>query len=112
MTSRQVEAYIGRESGADLGAVFDQYLRTTRIPEFDYKVEGGTLSYRWANVVPGFAMPVRVRVPGLGTRLLRPTEAWQSLAVTSPEAADLAVDESFYVTQKNTGAAAPGSGTR
>ena len=112
VTSRQVEAYIGRRSGADLGPVFDQYLRTARIPEFDYQLEGGTLSYRWANVVPGFAMPVRVQVPGLGTRLLRPTETWQTLAVTSPEAADLAVDEGFYVTQKNTGAAAPGSGTR
>jgi hypothetical protein len=42
-------------------------------------------------------MPVRVQVPGIGTRLLRPTEAWQTLEA-SPRAAELSVDENFYVT--------------
>jgi hypothetical protein len=51
-------------------------------------------------VVPGFDMPVRVSVPGLGTRLLHPTEAWQSMPVPSPEAAELTVDENFYVTTR------------
>jgi len=50
-------------------------------------VQGSTLSYHWANVVPGFDIPVRVQVPGLGTRLLRPTEAWQSLEA-SPRAGE------------------------
>jgi len=104
VTSRQVEDYIGREAGMDLSKVFAQYLTTVRIPEFDYKVEGATLSYRWTNVVPGFDMPLRVQVPGLGTRVLRPTEAWQTLAVEGPRAADLEVDENFYVTSKNVGA--------
>ncbi len=114
VTGRQVEDYISRQAGIDLGPVFDQYLRTTRIPEFDYKVEGATLSYRWSNVVPGFAMPVRVQVPGLGTRVLRPTEAWQALALPAPPAAGVGVevDESWYVTQKDTGAAPSSSGAR
>ena len=110
VTTRQVEDYISRQAGQDLGRVFDQYLRTTQVPEFDYKVEGTTLSYRWGNVVPGFDMPLRVQVPGLGTRLLHPTTAWQTLAVTSPDAAALEVDESFYVTARDVGAAAPGTG--
>ena len=106
VTSNQVEAYISAQAGIDLGKVFDQYLRTTQVPEFDWKVEGGTLSYRWANVVPGFAMPVRVQVPGLGTRVLNATDAWQTLAASDPEAAGLVVDESWYVTARNVGAAA------
>ncbi len=105
VTTKQIEDYISRQAGMDLGKVFDQYLRTTQIPEFDYKVDGGTLSYRWSNVVPGFAMPLRVQVPGLGTRLLRPTEAWQTLAAPDPEAGQLVVDENWYVTAKNVGAA-------
>jgi len=105
VTTKQIETYIGQQAGVDLGRVFDQYLRTTKVPELDYKVENGTLSYRWENVVPGFDMPLRVQVPGLGTRLLHPTEAWQTLAAPDPEAAQLAVDESFYVTAKNVGAA-------
>ncbi len=113
VTGRQVEDYISREAGLDLSKVFQQYLTTTRIPEFQFKVEGGTLSYRWANVVRGFDMPLKVGVPGMGTRVLHPTESWQSLAVTSPRAAELEVDENYLVTARNVGAAAAaGSGSR
>ncbi len=97
VTGRQVQDYISREAGIDLSRVFAQYLTTTRIPALEYRVQGTTLSYRWANVVPGFDMPVRVNIPGLGTRLLRPTEAWQTLDA-SPRGGELSVDENFYVT--------------
>jgi aminopeptidase N len=97
VTGKQVQDYISREAGIDLSKVFAQYLTTTQIPVFEYRVAGGTLSYRWSNVVAGFDMPVRVNMPGLGTRLLHPTDAWQSLAA-SPRASELSVDENFYVT--------------
>ena len=105
VTGRQVEDYISREAGIDLSKVFAQYLTTTQIPVFEYRVQvaergGGMLSYHWANVVPGFDMPVRVNIPGLGTRTLRPTEAWQTLEVSSPRAAELSVDERFFVTAR------------
>jgi hypothetical protein len=87
----------------DLSPVFAQYLTTTLIPELQYRLEGTSLSYRWANVVPGFDMQVAVMVPGVGTRILRPTEAWQTLAVPSPLAAELMVDENYYVTAHNVG---------
>jgi aminopeptidase N len=101
VTGRQVEDYLSRETGLDLSKVFEEYLTTTMVPEFDYKVENGTLSFRWADVVPGFAMPVRVQIPGLGTRWLHPTEGWQTLAAPDPEAAQLEVDEGFYVRSRN-----------
>ena len=97
VTGKQVQDYISREAGIDLSKVFAQYLTTTRIPVFEFRVQGSTLSYHWANAVPGFDMPVRVQIPGLGTRLLRPTDAWQTLEA-SPRAVDLSVDENFYVT--------------
>jgi len=97
VTGRQVQDYISREAGIDLSKVFAQYLTTTRIPALEYRVQGTTLSYRWANVVPGFDMPVRVNIPGLGTRLLRPAEAWPTLDA-SPRGGELSVDENFYVT--------------
>jgi D-alanyl-D-alanine dipeptidase len=102
VTGKQVQDYISHEAGIDLGNVFAQYLTTTKIPVFEYRVESSTLSYHWTNVVPGFDMPVRVNIPGLGTRLLRPTEAWQTLEA-SPRAAELSVDENFYVTARNVG---------
>jgi len=101
VTGKQVEDYISREAGIDLSKVFAQYLTTTKVPVFEFRVQGSTLSYRWSNVVPGFDMPVRVSIPGLGTRLLKPTEAWQTLEA-SPRAAELTVDENFYVTVTST----------
>lgn len=99
VSSRQVEQYIAQQAGIDLSKFFDQYLRTTKVPEFDYQVDGTTLSYRWANVIPGFDMPIRVEVPGSGTRVLRPTGDWQTLTV-APAGAVPTVDENFYVTVK------------
>jgi hypothetical protein len=106
VSGQQVQDYISREAGLDLSKVFAQYLTTTMIPSFEYRVESGMLWYRWANVVAGFDMPLRVELPGLGARLLRPTEAWQSLAVGAIQADDVAVDENFYVTARNVGVAA------
>jgi hypothetical protein len=46
-------------------------------------------------------MPVRVQIPGMGTRRLRPTGTWQRLTVPSPAGAEVTVDENFYVTARN-----------
>ena len=40
--------------------MFEQYLTTTKVPLFEYRIEGSTLSYHWADVVAGFDMPVKV----------------------------------------------------
>ena len=106
VSGQQVEDYISRASGIDLSTVFAQYLTTTMIPVFEYELQGTKLSYRWTNVVEGFDMPVTVQIPGLGSVRLRPTTAWQSLAAPSPRAAELVVDEDFYVTARNVGAPA------
>jgi aminopeptidase N len=102
VTGRQIEEYISRQAGTDLSKVFDQYLRTIMIPELQYRVEGVTLSYRWANVVPGFNMQVGLKTTASGMTILRPTEAWQTTSVSIP-ASDIAVDRNYYVTAKNVG---------
>ena len=101
VTGAEIEDYIARQSGLDLAPVFTQYLTTTQVPKLEYRVQHGTLSYRWAGVVTGFAMPVRVQIPGMGSRRLRPTAVWQRLAVPSSAGAEVAVDEDFYVTTRN-----------
>ncbi|HEX6599285.1 MAG TPA: M1 family metallopeptidase [Gemmatimonadaceae bacterium] len=97
VTGQQVEEYISQHAGMDLSKVFAQYLTTTKIPVLEYRVNGTTLSYRWSDVVPGFDMPVRVTV-GNETKLLRPSESWQTTAV--PAGATLTVDRNFYVTAR------------
>ena len=89
-----VEAYITRETGLDLDRVFDQYLRTTMIPLLEYRVVDGVLSYRWQQVVHGFAMPVLVRVSG-EPQWLTPTAFWQTVEVHA--GASVEVDPGFYI---------------
>lgn len=97
VTGTQVEQYISRESGVNLAKVFQQYLTTTRIPELEYRIAGRVLSYRWADVVPGFDMPVDVTLSeGKYTRL-HPTEAWQRAELSLRRPADFKVDRDFYV---------------
>jgi aminopeptidase N len=101
----QLEEYISKESGVNLSKVFDQYLRTTKIPAFEYRVDGATLSYRWANVVAGFDMPLRVALGGGAYTRIKPTTTWQFLGLPA-ENAEIRVDENFYVDAKNLAAPA------
>src|SRR5690606_35730182 len=93
----QIEQYLITQTGIDLQRVFDQYLRTTMIPTFEYRIVGDTMSYRWTNVVPGFDMPVRATVQWPSLALLRPTAEWQRVRVHLPRVEDFRVDENFYV---------------
>ena len=98
-----IETYIATRTGLRLGKVFDQYLRSTMVPTFEYRMVGDTLHYRWANVVPGFDMPLRVTVRWPELALIYPTTAWQTMAMTVANRSVFRVDENFYVTVKNVG---------
>jgi aminopeptidase N len=102
---QQLEDYISKEAGVDLSKVFSQYLRTTKIPVFEYKIDGTTLSYHWANVIAGFDMPVRVAYGAAGYSLMKPTEAWQTARLPAANT-EVRVDENFYVDVRNLAAPA------
>jgi hypothetical protein len=81
--------------------VFDEYLRTTMVPTLEYKLEGQKLSFRWSNVVPGFAMPVKVTTSTDTNSWIRPTTTWKTMAVKLTRPEDFRVDENFYVNAKD-----------
>jgi aminopeptidase N len=99
VTGKELETYISEQSGTDLSKIFDQYLRTTRVPVFEYRRDGARMEYRWSNVVDGFEMPVRVMFGGGEWKLLHPNGEWQS-AETQGE---IHVDENFYVEVREAG---------
>jgi len=111
VTTKQVEDYISRQSGMDLSKVFDEYLRTTKVPTLEYKLEGQKLSYRWSNVVPGFAMPVKVTTSTGSYSWIKPTETWKTVAEKLSRPEDFRVDENFYVNAKDLLKPAPDSTT-
>jgi aminopeptidase N len=99
--SKDVEAYFSKQSGKDLSKIFDQYLRTTKIPQLEYKITGNKLSYRWTNCVPGFEMPVRLEGSG---DWLHPITAWKETTITADKKLNgVVADKNFYVRVKNAG---------
>ena len=96
----QVQEYISTQARMDFSKIFQQYLLTTRIPVLEYKLEGARFMVRWTNVVPGFAMPVKVAVGNGAFSLIRPTDAWRSLPRPVGSSDTLVVDPNFYVQVK------------
>jgi len=97
VTGKQVEEYLSERAGMDLSHVFAQYLTTTQIPVFEYQLAGDTLAYHWADVLPGFDMPLRVSVGPDRWVTLGPRETWQTMILPLADPKDLRVDENFYV---------------
>lgn len=87
VTSRQIENYISTHAGFDYSKVFDQYLRTIQIPEFDYyfNKDHSRVFYRWANCVPNFDLPIVLKKGNTRIRVA-PTTAWKSTHLNKKEA--------------------------
>ena len=96
ITTKQIEDYISTQTGIDLTAFFNQYLRDIRIPTFEFKIEGGELTYRYSEIVEGFDMPIQIEI-GDETQWIYPKEKWQTMPFTGTE---LEVDRDFYVKSK------------
>ena len=98
VTTQEIESYMSKQSGQDLSKILDQYLRTTMIPVLEYKLSGDNISYRWANCVKGFNMPVKIA----GTaEWLIPGEEWKNVTLSAALFNNgLKIDRSFYITVK------------
>jgi aminopeptidase N len=83
VTTKQIEDYMSQYTHKDLSKIFDQYLRTTKVPTLAYQSSGSVISYRWTNCVPGFNMPVKVYVGGLPEQWITPTTEWQTMPAGS-----------------------------
>ncbi|MCH2032684.1 MAG: M1 family metallopeptidase [Tenacibaculum sp.] len=93
VSTADIENYLIKKSKIDLSKVFDQYLRTIKIPVFEYKIEGNKVTYRWNNVVEGFKMPINILVNDEKI-CLKPTENWKSKKLKDT---NVVIDKNFYV---------------
>lgn len=77
VTSKELEQYMSDYTGLDLKVFFDQYLRSTKIPELEYYIKKDKLHYRFNNILDGFTLPVEA-TNGEKTIIIQPTASWQS----------------------------------
>ncbi len=80
VTSKQIENYISKNAGIDLSKMFDQYLRTTQIPQLSYYFSDDKkkVFYRWDSCIAGFNMPLTLIHNNKSLRIY-PTQQWKSL---------------------------------
>lgn len=103
VTSAQVEKYVSGHAGFDCSKIFDQYLRTTQVPDLEYyfSPDKKKVFYRYSNCISGFTFPLVLRksLEGSGDRVkIVPTTEWKSTELKGDEAAlfDEAVISNLY----------------
>lgn len=99
VTTAQIENYMSEQSGIDLSAFFNQYLRDTRIPVLAYVIDGNKLTYKWDQIVKDFDMPIIVEINGKA-QWIYPASQMKELEVDKP-IESFKIDADFYVAEFN-----------
>ncbi|MBU4537830.1 MAG: M1 family metallopeptidase [Weeksellaceae bacterium] len=94
VTTKQVEDYISQKSGIDFSSVFNQYLRTVKIPNLEYSQTANILKFRYSNVVEKFSLPLRLK----DNQVLNPTSEWQTVKLNSENPVEF--NANYYVIYK------------
>ncbi|WP_292009663.1 M1 family metallopeptidase [Chryseobacterium sp.] len=94
VTGEQVEKYIISKSGIDFSTVFDQYLRTTKVPTLEYIQNGQELKFRYTNVVPNLKLPIIINEE----QTISPTEKWQTVKMKNSNPVQF--NKNYYIEYK------------
>ena len=95
ITTQQVENYMSQKAGVDLSSLFDQYLRSTQIPNLVMNFEGKKITYQFEECNKDLSFPVKLSVDGQAT-WITPTTIKQTLE-TATDIKELSVDRNFYL---------------
>lgn len=90
VTTEQIEKYISEKSGIDFSTVFDQYLRTTKVPVLEYSQNGTELKYRFTNTVKNLSLPVK-----FGDQTISPNESWQKITLKNSQPVEF--NKNYYL---------------
>ncbi len=99
VTTQQVENYINNFFKIDLIPFFNQYLRTTKIPILEYKIQDRELSYKWSNVVNDFSIPLKISINST-LEWIKPTKQWKKLTLDN-KIISFSVDNNFFIEVEN-----------
>ncbi len=104
VTTQEVEEYISHFLKLNLKGIFDQYLRTIKVPLLEYKIKGNKMEYRWTDNVSNLVLPIKIsfgKADG-SEKWITPTAQWKKLKVGSWwDKKTVAVNKNFYVLSKN-----------
>ncbi len=97
--TRDIETYFSTEAKMDFSKIFDQYLRTIKIPVLEFSSDKKYIIYRWKNCVNGFNMPVKIKNIKGNYVFIYPSEMVKKLKFKDYKM-PLEIDPNFYIQLK------------
>ena len=103
IVAEDVFNFVNQKTGKDYNYFFNQYLKSTRVPQLDvhltFRGDSVFAAYRWNTDVKDFRMPVRVTTAPNKYEFIYPTTAGQRMTLGKMNPEDFRVEEDrFYVT--------------
>ncbi|MDN5479795.1 MAG: M1 family metallopeptidase [Chryseobacterium sp.] len=94
VTTQQIEEYMSSKSGIDLSSIFNQYLRTVKIPTLEYSQNGDSLKFRYTDGIKDLKLPLIIN----GDQTINPTESWQTVKLKKNTPVEL--NKNYYINYK------------
>ncbi|PBJ05414.1 M1 family metallopeptidase [Flavobacterium sp. ACN6] len=84
--SKQIENYISEKLHFNYSKVYDQYLKTTQIPSFEFYFDKDKTKvyYRYSNCVSGFNLPLTLKNEKEKIKII-PTDQWQNAVISKDQ---------------------------
>ncbi|MCT2406508.1 M1 family metallopeptidase [Chryseobacterium antibioticum] len=94
VTTKQIEDYMSSKSGIDLSSIFNQYLRTVKIPTLEYTQNGESLKFRYMDSIKDLKLPIIID----GNQTINPTESWQTVKLKKNSPVEF--NKNYYIHYK------------
>jgi len=95
VTSTAIEDFICKELSIS-NTIFNQYLRTTKLPILEYEINGQYLNYRWTNTITGFNMPIDISTDSKQLRI-SPSDKWKRIKVGEETNNIIKANPNYYI---------------
>lgn len=100
VSTAEVEAFISTFLNLDLQGFFDQYLRDTRIPVLEYRIDRDEFTYRWTNCNAAFSIPVKIKING-EEKLLTPGHHFRTLSIPGVNENRIEINPDLFIIPYN-----------
>ncbi|MCV2487641.1 M1 family metallopeptidase [Flavobacterium sp. SH_e] len=99
--SKQIENYISKKLNFNYDKVYEQYLKTTQIPNFEFylNTDKTKVFYRYTNCINGFNLPLTLKNNSEKIKII-PSEQWQNIALSKDQVSlfDIAsITKMYYI---------------
>ena len=95
VSTEQIEEYIIQKTNLPLKELFEQYLKTTDVPQLDVKLSDKEMYFRYFKTVPNFSMPLNIVINGEKVKI-SPNSKWQKMTFDQ-KIAEFDVDPNYYI---------------